>query len=95
MPYVCVYHADFCWFLCVSHRSPWGGGGVVSSELAIQATGGLGMLEARAHGKVVLSGHTIQATISSTMLHAPFLSGNLDDSINCDAGTISFPNDKT
>jgi hypothetical protein len=53
------------------------------------------MLEARAHGKVVVSGHTIQATISSTMLHAPFLSGNLDDGINYDAGTISFPNDKT
>jgi hypothetical protein len=47
------------------------------------------------HGKVVISGHTIQATIGATIYHAIFLSGGLDEQSNCTAGTISFPNGKT
>jgi hypothetical protein len=43
------------------------------------------------HGKVVLSGHTIQATIGTTMSHTIFLSGNFDGG-NSEAGKISFPN---
>jgi hypothetical protein len=51
--------------------------------------------KAVAHRKVVLNGHTIQATIGATVSHAIFLSGNLDDNSNCEAGVISFPNCKT
>jgi hypothetical protein len=51
--------------------------------------------QARTHGKVVLSGHTIQVTIGGTVSYSKFFSGNLDDGSNCEAGTISFPNEKT
>ncbi len=42
--------------------------------------------QSRVHRKVVLSGHTIQTTIS----HAIFLSRNLDDNSNCEAGVTTF-----
>jgi hypothetical protein len=44
--------------------------------------------------EVVLSGHTIQATIGWTVTHAIFLDLDLDDGRNCEEGTISFPNRK-
>ncbi len=50
--------------------------------------------QARTHGKVVLSEHTIQAAIGATVSQATFLSGNLDDNSNCEAGMINFPNGK-
>jgi hypothetical protein len=43
---------------------------------------------------VVLSEHTIQAAIGAAVSHATFMSGNLDDSSNCEVGTINFPNGK-
>jgi hypothetical protein len=52
-------------------------------------------MQASKNGKVVISGRLIQATIGATISHAVFLSGGLDDGINCEAGTISFPNRKT
>jgi hypothetical protein len=51
--------------------------------------------QARTHGKVVISGSTIKATIGATISHAMLLSGGLGDGSNCMAGTISFPNGKT
>ncbi len=37
----------------------------------------------------------IQSKVGATISHAIFLSGNLDNGRNCEAGTISFPNRKT
>jgi hypothetical protein len=37
--------------------------------------------QAGTHGKVFLSGRTIQATIGATISHAIFLSGGLDDGV--------------
>ncbi len=51
--------------------------------------------QAQVQAKVMLSRHTIQATIGATSLHAIFSSRNLDDNSNCEAGVISFPNGKT
>jgi hypothetical protein len=51
--------------------------------------------QTRVHGIVVLSRHTIQATIGVMMSHAIFLSGNLDDNSYYKAGVISFPSRKT
>jgi hypothetical protein len=36
----------------------------------------------------------VQATIGATMSQAMFLSGTMDDDSNCEAGIISFPNEK-
>ncbi len=47
------------------------------------------------HGKAVISGCMIQATIGATIFCAAFLSGRLDDSNSCEAGVISFPDGKT
>jgi hypothetical protein len=47
--------------------------------------------QARTHGKVVIGGRTVQATIGATMSHTMFLSGTMDDDSNCEAGIISFP----
>ncbi len=44
--------------------------------------------------EVVLSRHTIQATIGLTVSYAIFLSVNLDNGSDCEEGTISFPNRK-
>jgi hypothetical protein len=49
-------------------------------------------MQARTHGKVIISGRTIQTTIGAIVSHAVFLSGGLGDRSNCEAGTISFPN---
>ncbi len=51
--------------------------------------------QARTHGKVIIGGRTVQATIGATMSHAMFLSGAMDDDSNCEARIISFPNGKT
>ncbi len=51
--------------------------------------------QARAHGKVVIAGRTVQATIGASMSHTMFLSGAVDDDSNCEAKIISFPNGKT
>jgi hypothetical protein len=51
--------------------------------------------QARAHGKVVIGGHTIQATIGAMKSHVMFLSGAMDYDSNCEVGIISFPNGKT
>jgi hypothetical protein len=51
--------------------------------------------QARGHGKVVLSWHTIQATSGATVSHAIFLSRNLDDDSSFDVGMIRFHNSKT
>ncbi len=44
---------------------------------------------------LVLNRHTIHATIGTSMLHAIFLSKNLDDNSSCEVGLIHFPNRKT
>jgi hypothetical protein len=51
--------------------------------------------KARSHGKVIIIGRTIQATVGATISHAVFLSGAMDDDSNCKSGIISFPNSKT
>jgi hypothetical protein len=51
--------------------------------------------QARMHGKVVIGGSTVQATIRATTSHAMFLSGAMDDDSNYEAGIISFPKGKT
>jgi hypothetical protein len=45
--------------------------------------------QARSHGKVIIGGHTVQATIEATMSHVMFLSGAMDDDSNCEAGINS------
>jgi hypothetical protein len=40
--------------------------------------------QAGTHGKVVLRGHTIQATVRTTISHDTFLSRILDDNNNCE-----------
>jgi hypothetical protein len=42
------------------------------------------------HGKLTLSGHTIQAAIRATVSNSVVLSANTDDNSNCEAGIISF-----
>jgi hypothetical protein len=43
-----------------------------------------------AHGKVVISGRTIQAIIGATISYAVFFSRGLDDGRNGEAGTIRY-----
>jgi hypothetical protein len=50
--------------------------------------------QAKSHGKVVIGGRTIQATVGATISHA-VISGAIDDDSNCELGIISFPNGKT
>jgi hypothetical protein len=47
------------------------------------------------HGKFIISGRMIQATIGATVSSVTFLSGRLDDISNCEAGVINFPDGKT
>ncbi len=42
------------------------------------------------HGKVALSGNTIQVAIGATVSNSVVLSGNMDDNSNCKAGIINF-----
>ncbi len=51
--------------------------------------------QAKLHGNVALGGQTIQAAIGATVLHLVFLSGNMDDESNCEAGIIHLPYRKT
>jgi hypothetical protein len=50
--------------------------------------------QVRSHGKVVIGGRTVQATVGATVSHAMFLSGAMDNDSNCEVGIISFPNRK-
>jgi hypothetical protein len=51
--------------------------------------------QARKNGKVIIGSRTVQAKIGTMVSHAMFLSGAMDDDINCETGIISFPNRKT
>jgi hypothetical protein len=51
--------------------------------------------QARSHGKVLIRGRMVQATIWATVSHAMFLSGAMDDNSNCEVRIISLPNRKT
>jgi hypothetical protein len=51
--------------------------------------------QARLHGNVALGRQTTQAAIGATVLHSVFLSGNMDNESNCEAGIIHFPYGKT
>jgi hypothetical protein len=50
--------------------------------------------KARRSGQLLINGRTVAGKIGATVSHTMFLSGNLDDSSNCEVGMVTLRDGK-